>query len=72
MTTDLDAEWQDQPDDPDLSRDLGYDLAPWEVIPVENNDSDHRVLLPTDEEMLKRDAYVIAPAWLMKSLEKER
>lgn len=71
MSADAD-EWLELPTDPDLSRDLGYDIVPWEVVAVDNGDSDHRVLLPTDEAMLKRDAFIIIPTPMMCELDEHR
>lgn len=71
MSINSEREWKDQPVDPDLAADLGYDIATWEVVPVTSGEEEHRVLLPTDEEMLKLDAYMIVPASLVSSLEHE-
>lgn len=71
MSVNLEGEWNDQPDDPDLESDLGYDIATWDVVPVTSGEKEHRVLLPTDEEMLKQDSYMIVPASLVLSLEHE-
>lgn len=72
MTTSQDNIWYQQPANPDLETDLGYDIVPWEVVSVENGESDHRVLLPTDEAMLKRDAYMIVPATMLYPLDEHR
>lgn len=71
MSTDAD-EWLELPTDPDLARDLGYDIVPWEVVAVDNGDSDHRVLLPTDDAMLRRDAFIIIPSPMMCELDEHR
>lgn len=71
MSINPERDWIDQPVDPDLAADLGYDIATWEVVPVTSGEEEHRVLLPTDEEMLKRDSYMIVPASLLLSLEHE-
>lgn len=60
------------PDHREPFPDRGDGIVPWEVVPVENDLGDHRVLLPTDEEMLKRDAYVIVPSELIASLDDHR
>lgn len=72
MTSSQRNEWDQQPTNPDPKTDLGYDFVPFDVVEVENGDSDHRVLLPTDEEVLKRDAYLIVPAWMLYSLAEYR
>lgn len=71
MSLNPESEWNGQPDDPDLETDLGYDIATWEVISVTSGEEEHRVLLPTDEEMLKQDSYLIVPASLVLPLEDE-
>lgn len=72
MTSSQRNEWDQQPIDPDPKADLGYDFVPLDVVEVENGAADHRVLLPTDEEILKRDAYLIVPAWMLYSLDEYR
>jgi len=53
------AEWRDVPDDPD-PEDLGYEAVELDMIGT-TADGSHRVLvLPTDEEMLADDAFLIA------------
>jgi hypothetical protein len=64
--------WLEQPVDPDPAKDLGYEIVPWDVVAVESGDSDHRVVLPTDEAMLMRDAFMIIPSSMIWSLEDHR
>lgn len=72
MTSSPNNTWLAQPVDPDPSLDLGYDIVPWEVLPVESGDADQRVLLPTDESMLKQDAFMIVPESLLCALDDHR
>ena len=52
-------QWSDQPDDPDAS-DLGYELANWERIRATGTDSDKLLYLPEDEELLRKEAFIVA------------
>lgn len=72
MTSPPNNDWHQQPVNPDPKNDLGYDIVPLDVVEVEHGDADHRVLLPTDEAMLKRDAYMIVPAWMLHSIHEYR
>lgn len=64
--------WAGQPDDPHPNDDLGYEIAPLDIVTVDNGDSDHHVLLPSDEKMLKRDAYMIIPPAMLYSVTEHR
>jgi hypothetical protein len=68
MTSRPESEWHERPTDPDLQADLGYDIDQWETVDVQNENGDYHVLLPTEEEMLKRDAFIIIPSDLLYSL----
>lgn len=70
--TGLNDAWLQQPVNPDPVTDLGYEMVPWDVVPVENGDSDHRVLLPTEESMLEQDAFIIVPSSMLCSLQNHR
>lgn len=50
-------EWRSLPADPDPERDLGYRLIDLEVVPAPVNEQ--TMFLPSDEEMLKEEAFVI-------------
>lgn len=52
-------EWLDQPPDPDVERDLEYDLLEWEVIPARKAGGDQFIVLPKDEDALRRDAFIV-------------
>lgn len=62
-------EWLQLPSNPDPRRDLGYEIEPWEVVDVENGESSHFVLFPTEEEMLRLDAFIIASTDSMETLD---
>lgn len=50
-------EWRSVPADPDPERDLGYRLLDLEVVPAPANEQ--TMFLPSDEDMLREDAFVI-------------
>lgn len=56
---DISAAWDAAPDDPDPIEDLGYDLMELDVLVTSNTDK-KVMLLPSDEEQIRDDAYVIA------------
>lgn len=68
MTSSQRSEWTDQPVDPHPNEDLGYDILPLDIVTVDNGESDHLVLLPSDEAMLKRDSFIIFPDSMLYSL----
>jgi hypothetical protein len=53
------AEWRELPSDPDLQRDLGYELSAWEQFRTLDG-SNQLMFLPEDEELLRDDAFVVA------------
>lgn len=55
----LEAVWEDVPDDPDPIDDLGFDLMELDVLVTSNSDK-KVMLLPSNEEQIRDDAYVIA------------
>lgn len=54
----LESEWDDAPTDPDPERDLGYEWIQFEVF-GEAEDADQFMVLPTDRQLLKEDAFVV-------------
>lgn len=52
--------WRRVPDDPDLERDLDYELDDWEVVRTRDSGPDRLMFLPADEEMLRDEAFVLA------------
>lgn len=72
MTSTQQSDWAGQPINPDPNQDLGYDLAQLDVVPVDDGDSDQHVLLPTDDAMLKLDAFLIVPGSLLYALAEHR
>ncbi len=53
-------EWEQQPTDPDLNRDLGYEMLDWEVICSEQGNRTLYLFLPEDQDMLKDNAFIVA------------
>lgn len=53
------TEWARVSADPDLESDLGYELSELEVIEPDGG-GDHVLFLPSEEDMLADEAFVIA------------
>lgn len=53
-----DVQWERLPLDPDLERDLGYRLTDWEPITTANDDG-QLVYLPSEEDLLRQDAFIV-------------
>lgn len=51
--------WERVPLDPDLERDLGYRITDWDPITTANDD-DQLVYLPAEEDLLRKDAFIVA------------
>jgi len=54
------TDWRRLPADPDLERDLGYELMDWEAIRTRKNGAGSIMFLPDDVEMLRDDAFIVA------------
>jgi hypothetical protein len=53
------SDWERLAADPDPSQDLGYDQTEWDVVEA-NNTAGQLIFLPTDEDVLKDDAFIVA------------
>ncbi|WP_256394084.1 hypothetical protein [Natronoarchaeum rubrum] len=53
-------EWEALPMDPDPKADLGYEPLELDVISAENRGENQLLFLPTDEEALRADAFIVA------------
>lgn len=62
-------DWQDAPEDPDPSSDLGYEAVELDVISTNADGSPRVLVLPTDEEMLAEDAFMIVDEDSVRGLE---
>ena len=52
-------EWKEVSPDPDPARDLGYEIMDLEILRTEDGTGRY-MLLPSSEEMLADDAFVVA------------
>lgn len=52
--------WEDVAADPDLERDMGYRLDDWEAVSARAAGGDRLLFLPTDEDLLREEAFVVA------------
>jgi hypothetical protein len=68
--TSLEA-WKTLPPDPDVNRELGYDLTDWDVV-TPADESDQLIFLPTEEETIREDAFVIASADSVCDLDEQK
>lgn len=53
-------DWERLRMDPDPEADLGYEPQDWEVLSVETGGRKQRLFLPTNEEDLRDDAFIVA------------
>lgn len=53
------SDWERLAADPDPVGDLGYDASEWDVVEA-NNDSGQLIFLPTEDDLLKDDAFIVA------------
>lgn len=57
-----DGDWWDVGQNPDPNADLGYELVDLDVIRHDPGRRDQVLVMPTDEEMLREDAFLVADA----------
>lgn len=62
MNGDERSEWRDRTLHPHPQRDLEYELSEWEVVEYDNDRDEFLMFLPTDEELLREEAFIIAPS----------
>jgi len=67
MTQNASIDWSSVPADPDPHADLGYDLLDLEVFEPENGTGEV-VFLPAEEDLLREDAFIVAPERLVSDL----
>lgn len=65
--TDLEREWDDADEDPDLERDLGY--QPFDVEVVVAEQYGQLLFLPSDDDILEADSFVVADESLVVDLD---
>jgi uncharacterized protein YqcC (DUF446 family) len=68
--TDLERAWAGVDDDPDLERDLGY--RPFDVEVVVAEQYGQLLFLPSDDDILEEDSFVVADESLVVDLADER
>jgi hypothetical protein len=66
---DTDGNWWDVGQNPDPNDDLGYELVDLDVIRHDPGRRDQVLVMPTDEEMLRDDAFLVADADALVDLE---
>ncbi|MFW5934218.1 MAG: hypothetical protein ACOCQL_00025 [Halolamina sp.] len=59
MEGDQRGDWRHAPEDPDPAEDLGYEAVELDMIGTDADGENRVLVLPTDEEMLADDAFVI-------------
>jgi hypothetical protein len=52
--------WEDAGPNPDLERDMGYRIREWEAVSARAANGDRLLFLPTDEDLLREEAFVVA------------
>lgn len=62
----LEAQWKSVPSDPDPEDHLGYEWIPLEVLGADG--ADQLMLLPTDEELLRQDAFAVLDSATIEDL----
>jgi hypothetical protein len=65
--TDLERTWDSVDDDPDLERDLGY--RPFDVEVVVAEQYGQLLFLPSDDDILEEDSFVVADETMVVDLE---
>lgn len=63
------TDWRLVPANPDPADDLGYDLIDLDVLPTSVAGRSQVLVLPTDEDMLRENAFVVADDSLVRDLE---
>lgn len=51
--------WRELPPNPDPEDDLEYELVELDFIPTSTSGGKEVLVLPTDEEMLREDAFIV-------------
>jgi len=52
------CQWDRLPLDPDLEEDFGYRISEWEPITTANDDG-QLVYLPSEDDLLRQDAFIV-------------
>lgn len=63
------SEWRYVPTDPDPEEHLGYDLIDLDVLPTSVEGRSQILVLPTDEDLLREDAFIVVDEPLLRDLD---
>lgn len=63
------TDWWDVAEDPDPETDLDYELIDLDVIQTTANDRHQVLVLPTDEDLLREDAFMVVEESAVYDLE---
>lgn len=63
------TDWWDVAEDPDPETDLDYELIDLDVIQTNANDRQQVLVLPTDEDLLREDAFMVVEESAIHDLE---
>lgn len=63
--------WREQPPNPDPTDDLGYEMVELDFIPTSTSGGKEVLVLPTDEEMLREDAFLVVDRESVTDLTKQ-
>lgn len=59
MSNCADEDWKRQPADPNLERDLEYELVDWISVSANQNGNDYLMYIPEEEEMIHDDEFIV-------------
>ena len=60
MSTASHRDWERLPRDPDPEADLGYQLLELDVLRSSDGENEHLLVLPSDEDLLRENAFLVA------------
>lgn len=63
------SSWDAVPADPDPVSDLGCDGVPLDIINQSDGEQAHVLVLPRDDRLLRKEAFIIADAGIVADLE---
>jgi hypothetical protein len=66
------ADWENLPRDPDLERDLGYQIEDWEVVTARAAGAERLLFIPSDESVLCDDEFIVADPTIVSNVADRR
>lgn len=69
MSTGSHRDWGRLPRDPDPESDLGYQLLELDVLRSSDGADEHILVLPSDEDMLRENAFMVVDPDSIRDLE---